>query len=421
MKPAPAPSAPAPMVFHFKHEGKDYRCFKAKLHRDAPWYIHFERDGRRYKHCLGTNVKENAITAARQYIDAVTAAQHSGREELLESFKQRRAPEVPTKYATVGQMIAEFERAPLQIGEAHRRQVANNARWALRKVFGEQCAVEALSADQFISAEFVGKFFEAITAELADAAGDQEKARRMQRSANSMFISAKCLLRPKVVKHFERAGLVLPPVDPFHAAFRADRFERVAKAVFNPPGDDIITRTLEAWLTLPRNEFLALGHALAFGLRAHETAQAKWGWHTTIHGQPFLHGHAQVKSGSGLVQVVALDPWFAQMRARIEREGWRGGPEEYILTGSDTERGETVFRDISAWMRGLGWATQKTNHEMRRYAGSQVAMKYGLYQCSTWLRHSSVKVTQEHYTHYLSRFSMIDPEKLAVKWAQAAA
>jgi hypothetical protein len=37
------------------------------------------------------------------------------------------------------------------------------------------------------------------------------------------------------------------------------------------------------------------------------------------------------------------------------------------------------------WPRGLGWETQKTNHGLRAYAGSQIAMKYGIYEAQTWL------------------------------------
>ena len=54
-------------------------------------------------------------------------------------------------------------------------------------------------------------------------------------------------------------------------------------------------------------------------------------------------------------------------------------PDDYpIESPTATKRVEGVFRDISVWMRELGWGTQKTFHEFRAFGGCQVAMRDGI-------------------------------------------
>lgn len=76
--------------------------------------------------------------------------------------------------------------------------------------------------------------------------------------------------------------------------------------------------------------------------------------------------------------------------------------EDYLLRApTATGRCEEVFRRLSAWMADLGWATDKKLHELRAYAGCQVARRDGIEAASRWLRHSSIVVTQRHYGRYL--------------------
>ena len=166
--------------------------------------------------------------------------------------------------------------------------------------------------------------------------------------------------------------------------------------------------------------FVAIGHELAFGLRRGEIAQARWDWWKAGPGYPVLSGEAQVKSGTGRLRVRALDPWFNLMRARIEAEGWRGEDADYIIPGADNYRNEDLFRGIGSWMRQLGWRTKKTNHALRAYAGSQVAMKYELYEAQAWLRHSTIEVTKDHYTQYVKDFKSDNPDDIEARWATFA-
>ena len=194
----------------------------------------------------------------------------------------------------------------------------------------------------------------------------------------------------------------------------------VPKIAYNPPDDALIERTLSAWEALTdRDLFLAIGHELSFGLRIAEFSQARWNWHTEKHGYPVLDGQASVKNGTGFIQVRALDPWFSATKRLATERGWWPATltDALIISGSDTYRKDGLFRSVSAWMRKQGWATKKTNHALRAFAGGQVAMKYDIYQAQMFLRHSTVKVTEQHYTHFVKTFRPEHLESLSVCWA----
>jgi integrase len=207
----------------------------------------------------------------------------------------------------------------------------------------------------------------------------------------------------------------------FVRAGNAATFNRIPKQNYNPPSEAIITKTLAAWEAISeRDLFLAIGHELSFGLRKGEMEQACWNWHTERNGYPVLDGHAAVKNGSGLVQVRALDPFYSTMKRIAQSKDWwntSSNTDELIIKGTETYRTDDIYRRVSEWLRALGWETMKTNHALRAYAGSQVAMKYGIYEAQMWLRHSTVKVTEQNYSHFVSKFKPSDLNTLAARWA----
>jgi integrase len=254
---------------------------------------------------------------------------------------------------------------------------------------------------------------------------DQEAAASLKRSANSRWAQAKSLFTDRCLAYYEdRQLLTASQVAEVHAFLRAGdnaRFARIPKQIYNPPSDDIIRATLNDWEKLEdRNLFLAIGHELAFGLRKGELEQARWSWHTVRAGYPVLDGRASVKNGSGLIQVRALDPWFTIMQTTAILNHWWGTPgeaEELIIQGNDTYRTDGLFRAVSDFLRTRGWETMKTNHALRAFAGSQIAMKFGIYEAQMWLRHSTVKVTEQHYSHFVNKFKPSDVNTLPARWA----
>ena len=121
-----------------------------------------------------------------------------------------------------------------------------------------------------------------------------------------------------------------------------------------------------------------------------------------------------------LIQVRALDPYFNQMRLRVETKKWRRNPEDYVIKGTDTYRTDDVYRAVSDFLRSHGWQTKKTNHALRAYSGCQIAMKYGIYEAQMFLRHATVKVTEENYSHFVRKFKPADMDTIPARWATAA-
>lgn len=224
--------------------------------------------------------------------------------------------------------------------------------------------------------------------------------------------------------YYKTIGLYHKCVEEFTNTGLINRFTRLPRIEYNPPSDDTIQRTLTAWEAVEdRNLFLAIGHELTFGLRAAEVTQARWNWWATRHGYPVLDGKARVKNKTGLIQVRALDPFYTTLRVKALSRGWlildpsHPSYTSHVIEGSDSYRADGIEREVSAFLRLHGWQTQKTNHALRAFAGSQVAMKYGIYDAQTWLRHSSVKVTEGHYSHFVRKFKPANPDDLPARWA----
>jgi integrase len=270
---------------------------------------------------------------------------------------------------------------------------------------------------QIINADLAIQWFVAAKARV-DAETDQTKQATLKRSANSRFAQAASVFTVRSLASYKLAGIHHEGMDKFLASGEVYQFVRIPKREYLPPDEIIIKETMDSWSTLSdRDLFLAIGHELAFGLRAGEVVQAKWGWWAHREGYPVLEGVGDFKNGTGHINVRALDPWFSIMRDRIISKGWRGKEDEFVIGGSSTQRNDLVYRAASQWIRAHGWNTQKTNHALRAYSGSQVAMRYSIYEAQTWLRHASVTVTEQHYSYFIKAFRPADVTTMAVRWA----
>jgi integrase len=405
---------------------KSYRLYKrdratgrefpkdAEGWRELPYYFRIRIAGSTYVRNLGTNDWELGQKYARAKARELKTAIVANDMAALDRTRLR-AP----ASAKVADLIKAYRNAGVDASADTRAQNIHALRLVISRVYDTD-APETLPVSD-INALLARKWF-TLAGQAAAAADDQRAANSIKRSANSRFGHARSLFIPRALAAYKDAELVIPAcVQDFAGAMKAHRFSRLPRAEYNPPGDKVIQDTLTGWETIEdRDLFLAIGHELAFGLRKGELAQAKWSWWTIRQGYPVLEGTASVKNGSGLVQVRALDPWFMLMKRKAEARGWVGKADDFIIGGNHSNREDSIFRAVSLWLRGLGWQTQKTNHALRAYAGSQIAMKYGIYDAQTWLRHSTVKVTEQHYTAYVKRFKPADVDTLPARWATSA-
>lgn len=385
-------------------------------YRDRSYYFGFSFRGRRYVRCLETADAADAQGRARTKAAEITEQIIKGHYDRLDHTKLRQV-----SAATIADLETAYKASPVDAETAARKQNFFALRQLLRTAYDLELGAElTLSVSQITNA--VGRrWFEHASAKALEATNQADKT-TIKRSANSRWGQAKSVFAPKALAVYRATQIHHPHMEEFVTAGETFKFSKLPATAFNPPPETLIQSTLDAWHKIEdRNLFLAIGFALSFGLRAGELAQAKWSWLTTREGYPVIDslvaGSVDVKNNTGFIQVRALDPWFAILQQRITARQWNTGADDYILSGTLTDRTDNAFRSVSAWLRGLGWNTTKTNHELRKYAGSQVAMKYGIYEAQCWLRHSTVKVTELHYSGYVKRFKPADMNTLPARWA----
>lgn len=392
---------------------KQFRLFKrdpqgremdpaAPGYKDRPYWFRFQFRNQSYPRSLETNDATEAQRLARLRYREITTAVIRGESTRLDA---------PAPVGTLEQLYAAYRVGP---SEANANTREMNI-LALQAIAGDATTIDQLTPQR------VRQSFAAVSARLLELT-DQEKIASLKRSANSRWSKASSLFTPRCLAHYLDQQLIPSTaalVDFVNAGNLAE-FTRIPKVAYNPPNEKILAATMAAWEALTdRDLFLVIGHELSFGLRIAEMAQARWAWHQVRNNYPVLDSTAHVKNGTGQLRVRALDPWYTTMIQRIQLKKWRTADDDLIIQGPDAYRLDAIFRSVSDFLRNLGWATKKTNHALRAYAGSQVAMKYGIYEAQSFLRHSTVKVTEQHYTHFVDDFKPADLDTIPARWAVA--
>jgi integrase len=402
---------------------------KAEGYKARPYNFKFTFRKKCYPRCLDTTDAGEAQAKAKRLYTQITESIIRGESARLDATKLRAEQSAP-----LAEILTTYRSLILDANAATREQ---NIRALLRVLSppspgGEgrgEGELQTKPIKALLTPDAVKHFF----ATPADT-DDELEILSHKRTLNSTWAKAKSLFSTLALANYRKLELYHPCIEAFLAEGVLQRKRKLPDIEYNPPTDTLLQTTLDAWGKLTdRNLFLAIGLELAFGLRIGEVAQARWSWLTVQQGYPTLDGRARVKNNSGLVQVRALDPFYKTfINVALERNwvqrtpsgsfapiGGEGQDEgaDYIITGSAAFRADGNFRAVSDWLRSLGWETRKTNHALRAYAGSQVAMRYGIYEAQVFLRHSSVKVTEDHYSHFVRKFKPANVEELPARWA----
>ncbi len=384
--------APKPTHTHrsktFLWKRATHQIFTRSLAADANWYFQFESSGSRIKQSLLTTDSLVAIERAKLLLEVEERKLTAKMRAVLDGGKV-------TGAATAGCSRIEDILAWLAKRPRPCTREAGVLRLVLRKLFAtpEKLTTEVFSAD-------LPRRWKLMHEEQCRGK-TQNDANRIMRSANSILHQAKTVFSVERLADMRAAGFVFPDMNIFFNEVKARRFKRLPKKTYVPVSHAIVARTLDGWKNLPRNEFLAVGLMLSCGLRKSQVAQVRWDWFGVEEHRPVLTGAADVKNRKGRVHVFPINPFWRVLLRRVKAENWTGAGEDYVLDGTPTERCEKVFRRIAKWMRGLGWQMQKTNHAFRDYAGSLVAMKYGLEAAKEFLDHASVTTTETHYSSFI--------------------
>ncbi len=100
---------------------------------------------------------------------------------------------------------------------------------------------------------------------------------------------------------------------------------------------------------------------------------------------------------------IPLPPEVMEFLAQCQKLDKAKG-SDFVIKGehsvgqrSRTYRCEKAFARLMAWLKAQGVTDRKPIHYLRKLAGETLAQQAGIYAASSYLGHSSVKVTQEYY------------------------
>ena len=347
--------------------------------------------------------KDDARRKAQAHILALEKGVH---QQVAHLFTQRAAraavPTLPELFAVQEQIAIGLMRPESALSA--RLQLLNILRRA-RPALNAQ-----LSTLNELTASLVSDYADATTrAAVAENAGER-RLLQMQRSANSTHAAACVLFTRKMRDRYPKHGITLPPcIAEFcaHPPFPDVDTEHE----YHEPADTIIRATLHDLETVQReknpNLYCAVWLALGFGLRK---------------GEIFGARRRNIYPAAGKMVFQLEENWVARRRRDLPKnyhnkpiqeanDAWAKlapllaghAPEDYITRGPHhSARTEYVARDVSRWMRDLGWGTQKTLHAWRAYAIAQIVKSHGMKQASLWARHASILVTERSYGHFIT-------------------
>lgn len=372
--------------------------------REDTYTYRFRLHGRVHTRRTTSPSAEEARRKALAHVKVLEAGVH---DQVAHLFTRRAARAA----VTIGELLATHEKLGQGKGNSSR-----SFRQQLRNILAQagHTAPDPLPLST-VSAGLVRAYKAAVEAAItAQAAGDA-RAQQMRRTANSTVSAARALFAETMLPRYRDAGLVLPDTI---EGFRSEPlFPRAGRIAYRLPGDAIIAATLadlERQKAVNRNLYVAVWLILGFGLRKSELAglrvrdleAIRGRWHAVIcETWPNRERCTTTKNRDAAPKIpVANNAW---LRLAPMLEGL--APADYVLTGEFlADRLDYVARDIGAWMRGLGWKSQKTMHELRSWAICQVgyaAQAVGMDPLETmrgWARHGSRNVTEKHYGRYFS-------------------
>lgn len=439
---------------YLNYSGRWWRLYRRSARPDDPWYIEFHRDNERTPRSLETSLLATAEAEAKSYIDAWLQRRRDERSGLA-------ARKSTVTYATLGEVLAVLPELQIKAKPSTRRTYEMMLRIIVRRAKGlpEGAPVDHLSTAELNDA-LGAKYFAAME-QAAKACASQLEALKLRRTWTGEFTTAKSLFAPRAEYQMKNVhGLKLPDLAPWLKGRKIHGPQKLPKSsAFQIPDDTILARTIEEWKRIGqtpglriagcegfphgdplseidrRNMFIAIGLELSCGLRKGEVMQARENWRKTFGGVPHLSNRdVNAKDGSAEIHVVPIEPYWSILNETMDRNGWRGAPDDPWLTqqekithqhrsinyttGGKSDADYWPFWLVGRWLRSLGWTTSKTNHALRDWTASYITMVYGLESASAWCRHKQLSTTQSHYNRFCSLAKQIDLKKFAwFKWA----
>lgn len=226
-------------------------------------------------------------------------------------------------------------------------------------------------------------------------------------SINSTLRQARALFGRRPMAHYKSRGWVIP--DTLEGFMRAPRVKEVSHT-YIPIPDKQLEAIREALSDLKlEDERLWVFHLMArlMGLRQSEILRSRRHWLINRAGRWFLavnrrEGEEAPKRSDREVPVPSvLVAW------------WEENADDYLIPAKGKTEREEIARAHSKWLRKfIGYERTKTNHELRKHAGSVVAMKTNSYERAADFLGIDIETAKAHYLSFIRPMDALTEEDL---------
>lgn len=365
-----------------KVRGRTYVLFKRSEKPGSPFSLRIQVEGKRRIISTNTGDQTLAKAKAKKIITDVL----DGKWEEVEDARAAKAG-VPT----IGEIIEAYEN-----GDQHvRKRTGANYRHSLLRILKD---VRGWSEDEARKQKI-----EVLTDSLVRDYQAHRQGRdtvtfvdplEVNTGINSTVRQARALFSRRAILAYEKAGMSMPPT--LQGFLRAPMVREVSHRYSdNPIPQKQIDKMNEQLPKLKEtDERLWAIHLMIrlMGLRDSEILRAKKSWLIERDGKTFLvinrrAGEEAPKRSDGEVAVPdVLLQWFKKQKG-----------EFLIPAKHKTERENLVCREHSQWVAKIIPGRTKTNHELRKWAGSVVATKTNSWERAAEFLRIDLETAKLHY------------------------
>ena len=375
-----------------EYHGKQYRLYKQR--KGGNYMLRVQRKGKDIPRTTGTPIADIARKQAKTLLKAMFSETW---EEQLDTLRHRAKAQ-----STVGELVDLYEATATAWLGISKSTVSRNASQLLRMIEAAKPGVDAR-----------GLRLEEVTTDLARLYIASQKKTRADASIRSSINQARSLFSPKL-KHLYSKTLRLPKT--FGFSLRELNLKTSTNEFVPIPEPIVQAMEKEAREILRLEEPSAWRGYLGMsrlGMRNNEVVAVRSHWFEVHNGTRLLvlkdrpeEGFKLKNSLPGAIGV--SEELWTQLTEGLA-EGW-----DYLINEKTaTDRHDAIYRTLTAFVRKHLPDRQKAAYELRKWSGSIVATRSGIYSAQQFLRHKSVKITETYYATYLKTIHAVSSADLS--------
>ena len=367
------------------HRGESYTLWM----RRGKFYLRLTRNGKPLWKSLRTTAKVVAIERAKKELDT------------LEKNDWKPAAKVvaPKSTATLGEILEAFRQGGAQTLLSPRsiRQYAGSFEELVSTATGKE--FDPLASSSLLTEELIRRYM----ASCRSVDPKTKAPRRPDHSIQSSITQARGVLQENfsdIYRHLQMPDLT---------GFRVKkRFKKHIAAGFVPlERQTVIDMEAAAHRLWEIREDVWIPYAFmsVLGLRNGEVERAKW----SDFSERAVYGKDGQVQLARTFRVRADYEEAVTGEIEVPEDFWakllpykESATTEYVCPGKNkTERAQVCERNINRFVERFIQGREKVSYELRKWAGSIVATKHGIYDAQRFLRHRSVTTTERYYATYL--------------------